>query len=87
MIVNVISNELRRIADKIDTGECALTEDECLELLSHIAHQKLNKTEAADLLGISTRTFDRKIDEGIYPQGQKVRGQNTLIWYKDELLK
>lgn len=86
MLNSLLPNELRRIADDIESGNCGLTSDEQLELLSHVAHQKLNKTEAADLLNMSTRNFDRKITAGEFPEGRKSRGSNSLFWYRDELL-
>jgi predicted DNA-binding transcriptional regulator AlpA len=49
-------------------------------------HVKINKTQASDFLHISTRTFDRKINDGELPVGKKDVGSNQLYWYKDELL-
>ena len=49
-------------------------------------HIKVNKTQASDFLHISTRTFDRKINDGELPAGKKDIGSNQLYWYKDELL-
>ena len=85
--MNILTKYLRELADKIDSGECALTEEEKLDLLSQIAHTKINKTEAADMLHMSTRNFDRKIKDGEIPAGIHERGSKQLIWYKDEILK
>ena len=49
-------------------------------------HVKVNKTQAAEFLHISSRTFDRKICNGELPIGKKDIGSNQLYWYKDELL-
>lgn len=84
-ISKILSSYLREIADKIDLGECALSEPEQIALLKQIAHQKVNKSQAADLLGISVRTFDRKVQNREIPQGKKDLGSNQLYWYRDEL--
>lgn len=82
----LLANELRNFADKLDSDECNLSPTEQAALLANISHTELNKTEAAELLNMSTRTFDRKIQAGEIPAGQHKRGSNALIWYKDEIL-
>ena len=84
-IQQIIGNYFKEVGDKILEGKCELSEEQQLMLFKEIAHTPLNKTEASELLGMSTRQFDRKISEGVYPEGKKIRGQNTLIWYRDEL--
>lgn len=83
---NAIVNVLRAYADKIESGNSNLTEDECLELTSQIAHVNLTKQEVAERYGISPRTVDRKESEGILPPSHSAR-VNKKNWYLDELIK
>lgn len=85
MIKEIICQFLRESANKIERDECNLSDQEIETLAGQIIHIRLTKTEAAEYLGISTRTFDRKICEGKQPMGRKDRGSNQLYWYKDEL--
>lgn len=82
----IIADFLIESADKIRKNECGLQESEMVYLASQIMHVKVNKTQASDFLHISTRTFDRKINDGELPAGKKDIGSNQLYWYKDELL-
>lgn len=82
----IIADFLVESADKIRKNECGLQESEMVYLASQIMHVKVNKTQASDFLHISTRTFDRKINDGELPAGKKDIGSNQLYWYKDELL-
>lgn len=84
---NIVSEYLRDAADNIQNNSCGLTEEEIQDLIKQLMHIELNKTEAAEYLGMSTRTFDRKIENGELPVGQHVRGSKNLIWYKDELIR
>lgn len=83
----VVTSYLRDSANKIDSGECGLEESEIIYLAQSILHIKVNKSQAANFLGISTRTLDRRIMSGEIPQGKKDLGSNSLYWFKDELLK
>lgn len=82
----IIADFLVESADKIRKNECGLQESEIVYLASQIMHVKVNKTQAAEFLHISSRTFDRKICDGELPIGKKDIGSNQLYWYKDELL-
>lgn len=84
---NVVSEYLRNAADNIQNNSCGLTEEEIQDLIKQLMHIELNKTEAAEYLGMSTRTFDRKIENGELPIGKHIRGSKNLIWYKDELIR
>ena len=63
-----------------------MSEDETLQIFESFGHIKLNKSEVADLLGVSTRTLDRKIDKGEVPCGRKDVGDKNLYWYRNEIL-
>lgn len=56
----IIADFLAESADKIRKNECGLQESEIIYLASQIMHVKVNKTQAAEFLHISSRTFDRK---------------------------
>lgn len=84
---NIVSEYLRDAADNIQNNSCGLTEEEIQDLIKQLMHIELNKTEAAEYLGMSTRTFDRKIENGELPIGKHIRGSKNLIWYKDELIR
>lgn len=86
MIKQLLSKYLREIADKIDAGNCEITEGEAMELLSQISHEPLSKTQAYQELGISRAKFDQLVKEGKLPKGQKRLGFKELVWYKDELI-
>ena len=86
MIKDIVVSFLKDSIKKIEHDECSLSDQELQHLASNIIHIKINKTEAAEILGISTRTLDRKINLGEVPAGRKDLGSNSLYWYKDELL-
>lgn len=45
----------------------------------------MNKTDAADHLGISRATFDNRVRDGFVPKGEKVGNFKELRWYKSDL--
>ena len=67
----IVAEYLIESANKIVNDECGLDNPELLYLASQVMHVKVNKNQAADFLHLSTRTFDRKISEGILPVGKK----------------
>ena len=85
ILKSILINYLRESADKLAKDECALDDVEIAELAGNLLHVKVNKTQAAKLLNISTRTFDRHIETGELPAGRKDLGSNQLYWFKDEL--
>ena len=85
IIKKTISKLLRKIADKIDSDTCELTEQQAMEIMSVIGHEVLSKEVACSYLNISRSKFDGLIREGKLPKGKKRRGFKELFWYKDEL--
>lgn len=83
---SLVADYLRKSADDLDNDMCSLTDEEVKTLATQLLHIELNKSEAADLLNISTRTFDRKIKNGEIPKGQHIRGSKELVWYEDEIV-
>lgn len=83
---NILANILRDFARKLDNDECELSAEEQEQLLAQIAHIPMNKTEAANYLNMSVRTFDRHVSNGDLPNGKHTIGSKQLYWYKDELI-
>lgn len=76
---------LKETADKIDSGNCELNEEQAMDIMSVLGHEVLSKDEACSYLNLSRSRFGDLIREGIIPKGRKRRGFKELIWYKDEL--
>lgn len=86
-ISKYVSKALREIADKIDSGNCELSEEQAMDILSVVSHEAMSKDEACKYLNLSRSRFDDLVREGILPKGNKRRGFKELIFYKDELSK
>ena len=82
-----VADELRKAADDIESGRCGLNSNELQDLASSVLHVEMNKSEAANFLGLNIRTFDRYVSNGWIPRGIRPLGSNSLVWYKDELMK
>lgn len=76
---------MRECADKIESGNCELSEDEQNDILSVIAHRTLSKEEACSFLNLHRSRFDDLVRLGRIPRGRKLKGRKELIWYEDEL--
>lgn len=84
-VLKLLANELRSIADKIESGSCELTPEEAMTVLQVISHEAMSKEQACNYLNISRATFDLHVKLGRIPPGRKRRGFKELVWYKDEL--
>lgn len=78
---------LKDTADKIESGNCEITEEQAMEITNLISHQPLSREEACNYLNISRNRFNELIDLGKLPKGRKRRGFKELVWYKDELIR
>ena len=76
---------MRATADKIDAGNCELTEEEAMEIMAVISHEVIGKGEACAFVGLKASQFDYYIRIGLIPKGRKYAGFNELRWRKDEL--
>lgn len=76
---------LRETAEKIDTGNCELSETEAMEIMSVLSHQVMSKEDACVYLNMSRSKFDDLVKEGRMPRGRKRRGFKELSWFKDEI--
>ena len=81
----LVTKLLRETADKIDTGNCELSDSEAMEIMSVLSHQAMSKEDACIYLNLSRSRFDDLVREGRLPKGRKRRGFKELRWYKDEL--
>lgn len=84
-ITKLIVNLLRETADKIDSGNCELSEEEQSDILSVLSHKTLSKEQACKFLNLRRSRFDDLVRLGTIPRGRKRRGYKELIWYEDEL--
>ena len=80
-----VSKILREVAEKIESGNCELSEDQAMDIISALSHEVLSKDEACGYLNLSRSRFDDLVREGVIPRGRKRRGFKELIFYKDEL--
>lgn len=85
IIAKWVSKTLREIADKIDSGNCELDDEQAMHIMSTIGHEAMSKDSACSYLNISRSKFDSLVAEGKLPEGKKRRGFKEKIWFKDEL--
>jgi predicted DNA-binding transcriptional regulator AlpA len=87
----IIRDILKHYIDDIDSGNTNLSyERQCdlLRLLSNVdigQDNEMNKTAAADYIGVSRSTFDNYVSDGFIPKGHKVGSFKELRWYKSDL--
>lgn len=89
-MLEVLKRHLLRIVDDIDSGNCNLSEEELEQTITLLQQfntrtQYLNRTQAAEHLHLSQRTFDRYVHDGIIPPGQHRRGDKQLFWSAADL--
>ena len=76
---------LRDVADRINSGECEISEDEAMDIMRVIAHEPLSKEKACSYMNMSRSKFDDLVRENKIPKGQKRAGFKELVFYRDEL--
>lgn len=82
---------LAELIDRIDSGQCATTEEQnerflrCLGAFCGSREKTYNKTEAIRYLGMSRSKFDTLRREGKIPKGKKCVGEVSRRWTKAEL--
>ena len=90
-MIQLLKKCLLKLVDDIDAGNSNLSfEQQCniIRLLSNVnigQENEMNKTEAADYLGVSRATFDNYVRDGFLPKGEKKEGFKELRWYKCDL--
>lgn len=80
-----IVRALKETADKIEAGNCELSESEAMDIMSVLSHQVISKEDACIYMNMSRSKFDDLVRERKLPKGRKRRGFKELVWYKDEL--
>ena len=87
----IIRSILQKFIDDIDADNTNLSyEQQCniIQVLSNVntgQDNEMNKTQAADYLGVSRATFDNYIRDGFIPKGKQVGKFKELRWYKSDL--
>lgn len=84
---STVVNYLKDAVHKIEHGECKLTEEEAIDIMSSIAHIAVSREKACQYLNVNKSRFNELIQEGVVPKGEKEKGWKELRWYKDELIK
>lgn len=90
-MLQLIRTILQKFIDDIDADNTNLNfEQECqiLRILSNVdsgQDNEMNKTQAADYLGVSRATFDNYVRDGFIPKGKQIGNFKELRWYKSDL--
>lgn len=90
-MLQLIKIILQKFIDDIDADNTNLNfEQECqiLRILSNVdsgQDNEMNKTQAADYLGVSRATFDNYVRDGFIPKGKQIGNFKELRWYKSDL--
>ena len=90
-MLKIIRNILQKFIDDIDANNTNLSfEQQCdiIRVLSNVdigQDNEMNKTQAADYLGVSRATFDNYVKDGFIPKGKQVGHFKELRWYKSDL--
>ena len=90
-MLKVIRTILQKWIDDIDADNSHLSyEQQCdiLRLISNVdlgQENEMNKTQAADYLGVSRATFDNYVRDGFSPKGKQIGKFKELRWYKSDL--
>lgn len=81
----IVLSILKDSIQKIEQNKCELSEEDVYQVLKQVAHIPMSKSDAYKYMELSRTAFDYKISKGELPRGQKRKGFNELVWYKDQL--
>lgn len=90
-MMQLIRNILQKFIDDINADNTNISyEQQCdiIKILSNVdigKDNEMNKTQAADYLGVSRATFDNYIRDGLIPKGKQIGKFKELRWYKSDL--
>ena len=90
-MLKIIRTLLQKFIDDIDADNTNISyEQQCdiIKILSNVdigKDNEMNKTQAADYLGVSRATFDNYVYDGFIPKGKQVGSFKELRWYKSDL--
>lgn len=91
MLMSIIKTILQKFINDIDANNTNLSyEQQCavIRILNNIDQeesQEMNKTQAADYIGVCRATFDNYVKDGYLPKGKQVGSFKELRWYKSDL--
>ena len=77
---HIIAKLLRQMADKIDSGQCGLDDEEMIAIGSMILHRKINIEQTCQHFGISRATLNRWQQCGKLPPFRKDSGGKDFLW-------
>lgn len=86
-IKRFIASLLKSTADKIESDNCALTEQQAIDIFRLLGDEIMSKEQSISFLDISRSKFDSLVDEKKIPKGRKIRGFKEFSWKKSDLLK
>ena len=90
-MLKLIREILQKFIDDIDADNSNMSyEQQCqlIQVLSNVnlgQDNEMNKTQAADYLGVSRATFDNYVRDGFIPKGKQIGKFKELRWYKSDL--
>ena len=90
-MLKIIRTILQKFIDDIDADNTNISyEQQCdiIKILSNVdigQDNEMNKTRAADYLGVSRATFDNYVRDGFIPKGKQIGSFKELRWYKSDL--
>ena len=90
-MLKLIRDILQKFIDDIDADNSNMSyEQQCqlIQVLSNVnlgQDNEMNKTQAADYLGVSRATFDNYVRDGFIPKGKQIGKFKELRWYKSDL--
>lgn len=90
-MLQIIKSILQQFIDNIDANNTNLNyEQQCdvIRILSNVnlgQDNEMNKTQAADYLGVCRATFDNYVRDGFIPKGRQIGKFKELRWYKSDL--
>lgn len=90
-MMKIIRSILQKFIDDIDANNTNLSyEQQCdiIRVLSNVdagQSNEMNKTQAADYIGVSRATFDNYVRDGFIPKGKQIGNFKELRWYKSDL--
>lgn len=90
-MIQIIKQLLQKFIDDIDADNSNLSyEQQCdiIRILSNVnsgQDNEMNKTQAADYLGVSRATFDNYVRDEFIPKGKQIGHFKELRWYKSDL--
>lgn len=91
-MIHAIRNILAQLIDDLDAGNTYLSESEMMDIMDlfnrlNNRNTMMNRTEAAEYLHMSQRSFDRYVHDGVIPKGEHHRGDKQILWRRADLDK